>query len=631
MIYVKVKENGAISAYESTVSDGVKFETIQFAFPEKWAGYTKTELFGNGENGENAVAVVLNGDSELCIGEDTCYIPHEVLQAPEFTVAVYGIAGDSVATTEQARIAVRQSGYGEGDEPADPTPTEYQQIVQIMEDTRAVAQSLREDADSGLFKGEKGDRGDRGERGEKGDKGDQGIPGDSTPEYRAIAEQVGINAAAAENAKRTAQAAQTSASYMAQQASASAGLAAEKAGAAAASASAAAQSAQSAASALSAKMDKFGEVVDTTESGATDLQVPSGFTIATKDYYDFIKEGSSGHLPAAITIRSEDGSGNDAVYSYWKFAGMEAVSVGGLGSIRLFADQAGAFGPCFYMRAGKDEDDPHDTEDAVYARVSTILESGNSRIKGKFYYNDEEVATVHTAAPAITETIYGTVVAAQDVSSVEHDLQITLESDTLTDYSDVTVLQYGKNLLKFPYATMGETVINGITWTVSEDGTITANGTATANSNFTVVNTAGSVPIKGETFTLSGCPSGGGNNKYGIYYYDQVTSRFDYGAGITAVAGGNVTVNIRIYTGKTVENLVFRPQIEIGAGATEFELYRTPITSPATADGKVTGLAPLPPNMTLMTDTEGVRIRCVYIADTKRYIGKKIRELISQI
>lgn len=178
MIFAKVEENGVLKVFESTVSDSVQFDTIRFTFPKRWEGYAKTVLF---RNGETAVSVLLNAENGLCVGQDECYIPHEVLAAPSFTVSVSGVSGDRLATTSEAVVTVLQSGYGEGDPPEDPTPSEYQQIIGIMTAAETLAQSVRDDADAGLFRGERGDKGDKGDPGNtgpKGDKGDKGDPGE---------------------------------------------------------------------------------------------------------------------------------------------------------------------------------------------------------------------------------------------------------------------------------------------------------------------------------------------------------------------------------------------------------------------------------------------------------------------
>lgn len=175
MIYAEVLENGKIKAYESTVSDGVEFEKIKFKFPKTWDGFTKTATF---VNQDKKVSIILNGESNLCTGEDECYIPYEVLKSPEFTVSLFGVSGERVATTVQAVISVKESGYAEGGEPSDPTPTEYQQLINLANETREIAQSVRTDADNGVFKGDKGDCGPQGEKGDTGAQGPQGLKGD---------------------------------------------------------------------------------------------------------------------------------------------------------------------------------------------------------------------------------------------------------------------------------------------------------------------------------------------------------------------------------------------------------------------------------------------------------------------
>ena len=183
MICAEIKNNGEISVYESTVSDGVKHETVKFKFPTEWKDYKKTAVFGYEGNIYN---VTLDMQNVLCVSEDECYIPHEVLKPPMFTLSVFGVQGDKIATTEQIGVKVKTSGYALGDEPEEPTPNEYLQIISIMKDTQEIANSVRNDADNGLFKGEKGDnglQGEKGEKGEKGDKGDKGDPGEITKSY----------------------------------------------------------------------------------------------------------------------------------------------------------------------------------------------------------------------------------------------------------------------------------------------------------------------------------------------------------------------------------------------------------------------------------------------------------------
>ena len=175
----------------------------------------------------------------------------------------------------------------------------------------------------------------------------------------------------------------------------------------------------------------------------------------------------------------------------------------------------------------------------------------------------------------------------------------------ILDLTSVTVTRYGKNLIPYPYANRSGATINGITWTHSSDGALIANGTATEDSNFVVVNNTNAIPVTGQKVTLSGCPVNGGTNKYGIYYYDTVTSQYDYGEGVTFIPKGVVTINARVYKGVTVTNLVFKPQLELGTVITSYELYQGQTYIPTTA-GEVTDITNLYPTTTLLTDNAGV-------------------------
>ena len=135
----------------------------------------------------------------------------------------------------------------------------------------------------------------------------------------------------------------------------------------------------------------------------------------------------------------------------------------------------------------------------------------------------------------------------------------------------------GKNLLTYPFNETTKTV-NGITFTDNGDGTITANGTATANATITLARNFG-FENEGNYF-LSGCPSGGGLNSFFINWYQNHTgvtqkNYNDYGSGIIIpyqhIFSENNSLAIAIIAGTTVNNLVFRPQLELGSTPTEYE------------------------------------------------------------
>ena len=114
----------------------------------------------------------------------------------------------------------------------------------------------------------------------------------------------------------------------------------------------------------------------------------------------------------------------------------------------------------------------------------------------------------------------------------------------------------GKNLLQ---NTANTTRTSGITFTVNSDGSVTANGTATSNAYLVI----GSVNLNaGVTYALNGCPSGGGNSTYRLYWQG-VSGNYDEGEGTTYTPQSDTTINIRmvVYSGATVDNLTFYPMV----------------------------------------------------------------------
>lgn len=145
----------------------------------------------------------------------------------------------------------------------------------------------------------------------------------------------------------------------------------------------------------------------------------------------------------------------------------------------------------------------------------------------------------------------------------------------------------GKNIIPYPYADTTKT-INGITFTVFGDGRITVNGTATGQADFIVISSLSPVGEGGEQYTLSGCPTGGSQQTYGMFYYDTVTSQYDTGDGVSFTAKGVISVTIRIREGAVCNNLTFSPMLESGAAVTGYEPYITPQVQTATLTSPLT-------------------------------------------
>ena len=155
--------------------------------------------------------------------------------------------------------------------------------------------------------------------------------------------------------------------------------------------------------------------------------------------------------------------------------------------------------------------------------------------------------------------------------------EISIDNDTYTALispycsEKVAAGPGGKNLIPYPYASF-ETTKNGLTATVNSDRSITINGTATNNTLFIyAVNSEYNIPAG--TYTLSGCPSGGSSTTYCQVLGD--SNYNDTGDGVTRTYVSDVKQNvfIKVFSGYTATNLTFKPQLELGETATEYEEY----------------------------------------------------------
>ena len=174
MITVNVIGQEITAVAETVVSDSIRYLTAEFICGEDWQGYFKKAIFTNG--GET-YAVILEEGNPL-FKEGKCYVPSEVIKYPGFEISIVGNREDSVITTAPKFIPVIKSGEIDGAEPGAPTPDQYDQMVAVCLEARNIAQTVKEDADSGKFKGDKGDKGEKGDTGDEGEKGDKGDRGD---------------------------------------------------------------------------------------------------------------------------------------------------------------------------------------------------------------------------------------------------------------------------------------------------------------------------------------------------------------------------------------------------------------------------------------------------------------------
>lgn len=113
---------------------------------DEWTG-TKTALFAQGEYSKSAVLD----------DKDECVIPWEFFDTDKnMTIGKVSVSCGDLVTTNCATVKITKSGYQESDVSVPPSPDVYQQLIELAEDTKKIAQSVRDDADAGEFDGEEG-------------------------------------------------------------------------------------------------------------------------------------------------------------------------------------------------------------------------------------------------------------------------------------------------------------------------------------------------------------------------------------------------------------------------------------------------------------------------------------------
>lgn len=138
---------------DTLVSDTVGEYICSFEFDPSWDGYVKTAVFMP-TNISSCSDTFVNPIELQLLADDTCAIPSQVLIAnTKLKIGIYGIKNDLQRPTLYSVPLLVRLGASPGENPVEPTPSVYEQILRIMIDTQAIAQSVRDDADAGKFDG----------------------------------------------------------------------------------------------------------------------------------------------------------------------------------------------------------------------------------------------------------------------------------------------------------------------------------------------------------------------------------------------------------------------------------------------------------------------------------------------
>lgn len=236
--------------------------------------------------------------------------------------------------------------------------------------------------------------------------------------------------------------------------------------------------------------------------------------------------------------------------------------------------------------------------------------------------------TNNNFAPVIRNTVSGSVVSAKDISDLQSNLSVKLSSDTVTDFSEVSVKKMGKNWVDI------NSLARFDNWIHSVDGETKTYSSYKIQLKPNTEYCFGCNPIStgGSIIVVSSIPHKSKDGEIATIIngnYAIGTTKKSFNSGETGV------IYVNWYAGsktqerltRVVNEVLIDFQIELGTVATEYESYKEPQIVTANDDGTVTGLTSVSPNMTILTDTDGVNIEMTYNADTKRYIDNKFAEL----
>lgn len=168
---------------------------------------------------------------------------------------------------------------------------------------------------------------------------------------------------------------------------------------------------------------------------------------------------------------------------------------------------------------------------------------------------------------ALTGNVSGGIVSMDDISPLSHKIPVKVSS---------------KNLIPYPYYNSSGT-LHGVEWTDNGDGTFTANGTSTSVSSSyrTLAHKTKPLFVKAGTYTFSFADEAAydGKIKMRLFLADNQGNTLlmlkDFLATGTYTFSEDVYVTILISVPyeHTVENVIFKPQMEFGATATEYTPY----------------------------------------------------------
>ena len=217
----------------------------------------------------------------------------------------------------------------------------------------------------------------------------------------------------------------------------------------------------------------------------------------------------------------------------------------------------------------------------------------------------------------IPKSVSGHYISLDDVSEIPHKVECKVSSGSVAPET-VQVIKFGKNLIPYPFVNFTRES-NGITATDLGDGGVLLNGTAATTVFIYLHKTPiGNLYIEGSrTFDIGGTKCA-------------ITANKHNSAIRTVHHNNNHLTYIIIDAGTVCDNIVFYPQIEVGAVTTEFEKGIPYEVFTPSANGMVEGMTSASPYMNLFCNTADVTLDVEYNKSYGMYKCEQTHEAIKE-
>ena len=135
----------SVASRPKVASGDVKSVLLEVRFDAEWDGYVKSAVFFTSEN---------SPVYEVPMLDEECLVPHEVLaKSGILYIGVRGVdtATDAVKTSSLVEYRIVEGAPAGDGTTVEPTADVYQQLLKLAEETRQIAQEVRNDFEAGAI------------------------------------------------------------------------------------------------------------------------------------------------------------------------------------------------------------------------------------------------------------------------------------------------------------------------------------------------------------------------------------------------------------------------------------------------------------------------------------------------